>query len=248
MESHYVSLLCVLQIDDIATNIAHQQHKEYKKRFHVENDSAFSPTSSKSSLQSLGRDLMPSTDSVPNLKDTDSVHRRRSTFQRKLSGFVSPYFMAFHWRLWSITLSLIATIIAVPMTAMSGGHTVKISVFIQYFIRFLVLSASSWLLVFVFFSIGTGIYGRFSTADIMDDTVEYEEGELNKMEKSKLRCLRLFCLMDSFGIKDKHRCWRRFKMAVLSVAGVCGLILLILYAILGDGLLWFSGLSHDLLC
>ena len=227
------------QIDRIASNVANQQQKEHKKKFYAESD--VSSSSRSSSIQSLPRNISPS---PSNLEFSDSVLRRRGSFQSKLSGFMSPYFMAFHWRLWSVTLSLIATIIAVPMTTMNDGLILRLSVFVQYFIRFLVLSASSWLLVFVLFSIGIGIYGRFSTADVMDDTIEYKEGELNQMEESMMRCLRLFCLMDSFGIKDKNRCWRRFKIAVLSMTAVCGVILLILYAILGDGSLWFSGLSH----
>lgn len=182
---------------------------------------------------------------LPALDPTESADRRRSLFRRKLDGFFSRYFMAFHWRTWSIALSFAASILAVPSSSEGMHGRTSTSIFLQYFIRFLVLSAASWLFVFVLLTIGTGIYGRFSTANIMDDAIHYEEGELTRFESARLRCLRLFCLMDSHGIKDVNRCWSRFKMIVCTLSVVIATAHFIGYAILGDGAMWFAGLSRS---
>ena len=179
------------------------------------------------------------------IESTKSAEVRRETFQKKLHGFLSPFFMAFHWRLLSVLLSLVATFIAVPTMTVALNSQTRFLFLIQFFIRFLVLSSACWLIIYVAVMVGgAGAYGRFSTIGMMDkvmkDSVRHD-CKLCRCVSS--RFLRLFCLMDDLGIEDMNTCWMGYKMVACTLLVVVGCALMAGYCLYGDGLLLFAGLS-----
>lgn len=57
---------------------------------------------------------------------------RKKRMKNKLHGFFCPYFMAVHWRLWNLAMSLLATIVAMPYMSDDGG---LVKCFFVLFIR-----------------------------------------------------------------------------------------------------------------
>eukprot|EP01084_Bolivina_argentea_P204209 348712_1 len=162
------------------------------------------------------------------------------SFKDKISAFNSPYFMAVHWRLFIVSLSILASIIGFPFLSIENEFEVKDVFFIQLFIRYIFISMSCWLFIYCIISMTSSLCARISTLFMFDATLNSDDKSTQNI-KRKNSFLRLFCLMDAFGIKDENIIWKKYKIITYSIFFVGGILLIIIGSIISNGLVWFIG-------
>eukprot|EP01084_Bolivina_argentea_P107782 192672_1 len=235
-----------INVDNIADNIAYQQHhlslKQYAHAHDDENPDEYDSEQSEEQIEPVNRS-----------EGTIMREEEHTTFKKTIKGFCSDYFMAFHWRLLIIGLSAIATILALPSFAnietqpgTKQNWQLTDSFWMQLFLRYILLAMTSWLCLYFCLSIIAAIYGRIATLSVYNEILDAKTPKANDINKQQKKnaFLRLFCLIDVFGIKDKHINWINYKIIIYSLFVFSGILCIIIGAAIQNGLIQFVGIIN----
>eukprot|EP01083_Nonionella_stella_P003498 10049_1 len=233
-------------LDAIADQIAYEHQPPVR-------GASFNPTSARA-RGSNAHDPMETPETVLYKQVTTRKQGQSlwASYQDTMISFTSPYWMAMHWRLLIIFWCILATIFALPSIANEFGSGHSMTLFgLQIFLRYLCIAMTVWLIRYLISCISFGLYGRISTLFVYPGQIHGNDADGDARES--LRCnqcgnamSRFFCLSDSFGFKDTHKIWTNCKFIQLTIIALSGVILMCIWWVYCNGLLWFMGVIQIL--
>eukprot|EP01084_Bolivina_argentea_P036179 66974_1 len=181
-----------------------------------------------------------------NSDNNDDSDKQPSSFK----AFFSPLFMAFHWRLLVTIWCVVATMIAMPTIAFAleaKGMAVSDSYFSKIFLRYMLIAMMLWLFIYFWLlAVIPAFYGKFSTIFIFNDVImnDNDDNENTTFNQIKQTILRVFCLMDAFGLEETNKCWKIYKIVYCSLLLTTGISLIIISPFISNALLVFIGIVN----
>eukprot|EP01083_Nonionella_stella_P082022 226316_1 len=218
-------LVWSINLDEIADRISYQQHHDDDREFAETN--AVVENESTAAI-------------ITKLKMTESQIERTAGFQSYLASFLSPYFMAVHWRMLIVLLCALQTVIAFPFVTVSQEDSIQDTMFLRLFVRYLFLAMTCWFVIYCLISIAVSAYVRISTLFQFDAMLNHDAEKTESVKRNN-SLLRLFCLMDAFGVKETSKAWTHFKIIWYTLCVLGSLVCFCVSGVLDNGILWFVG-------
>ena len=104
----------------------------------------------------------------------------------------------------------------------------------------MLVATGEWLIIYFLLALNIGFYGRVSTLSVYSGIIDVNNQE-SRWIKFRNEALRLFCLMDAFGLADTNKTWKKCKFIQFTLIVVSGILFVALWPVTRSGLLWFMG-------